>query len=48
MQQEKETFYSIVKESGELFLFFDDMTGVWETDKEEFCTNYDTITDELR
>jgi len=47
MQQEKENFYNMIKESGELFIFFEDMTGNWEKDKVKFCDNYDDVMSSL-
>ena len=43
MQQEKEDFYNMVKETGELFIFFDEMTGNWGEDKVKFCSKYDDV-----
>lgn len=48
MQHEKEEFYNMVKESGELFIFFDDMTGDWNKDKVKFCDNYDSVMESLK
>lgn len=48
MQQEKEEFYNMVKDSGELFIFFEDMTGDWRKDKVKFCANYDDVMESLR
>lgn len=47
MQQEKEDFYNMVKDSGELFIFFEDMTGDWKKDKIKFCDNYDNVMGSL-
>lgn len=47
MKHEKEEFYNIIKESGELFLFFDDMTGDWKKDKVKFCDTYDDVMSSL-
>jgi hypothetical protein len=48
MQREKEDFYNMVKESGELFIFFDDMTGDWKKDKVKFCDNYDNVMSSIK
>lgn len=48
MQQEKEEFYKMVKDSGELFIFFEDMTGDWRKDKVKFCANYDDVMESLK
>lgn len=48
MQREKEEFYNMVKESGELFIFFENMTGDWDKDKKKFCDNYDTVIGSLK
>lgn len=48
MPQEKEDFYNMVKETGELFIFFEDMSGNWEEDKVKFCSNYDDVVGSLK
>ena len=47
MLHEKKEFYNIIKETGELFVLFENMTGDWKKDKEEFCKNYDDAVGEL-
>lgn len=47
MQQEKEDFYNMVKETGELHILFEDMTGDWKKDKVKFCANYDSVMESL-
>jgi hypothetical protein len=37
----------MIKESGELFIFFENMTGNWEKDKVKFCDNYDDVMGSL-
>lgn len=47
MKREKEDFYNMLKANGELFIFFEDMTGDWSKDKIRFIANYDNVMESL-
>lgn len=47
MKQRVEDFYNMLKDSGELDIFFTDMTGDWKKDKEKFSKDYQSVMDTL-